>query len=916
MVMASYTTPLPSNPCLVAILLVVNSKSRSGSDVIFHYPPNPKVAPTITKRDPHWYGTPGLPGDESDTSSESDHSDDNDEETTDCDDCSSKTGSRRHDTVGSRTYKSRGSGGTTSLNDDIDEEMPVRTRDSSTFQQSPLQQQSDDHSQEFFSHPPWNTILGLPSSELGGLLSPDKFFNKHRFEVSIDEITYVGAPVFVREDGLWKKPRRKKGKHKHQRQTSNLHGSVEDQGPTDGPSSEGQSGHRLLTSDISGFEAGYGHSDGASDVASEAKSESTSFDGEKDMTMFNLVFVMNPPALEYQIRVSQMYECVVKKFAKALKYAQAMKSYVYHEQQVISQLKDRAKEHKIPMSVLWPNIIEKSSLAQAIAITFNSISIDKIAHVNLGENVGDEKFDSSFQIPLATSTKFHPTYTDPQMPGLWLTTSTIIEDEDRPNALSPNSALLLLEDDNMLLKEVEADMAVPLSHFVQNLTPTKPLKKIAAISDMSLQDVMILAKHLVYWRRARAIPPIKIRDYYVVSPNCNLRSLKKSCEGWTARFPRWAKTSPPPLPSLPEMLQALSEKPKPWARRIPPEHPRTLYVDMLAWLLRHGWVTQLRRYGWIRVSPEVKAAVAVKDELDRRQQQLTQQTQGSPVSRPSTRRGSHCQSYGRGGVTSVTTSPLVTTARARNTSSPSPLRHSVSESPENSRSQAHRSTNGSLSADPQFPSRTASPLVSSTSNRPASDAGSVLSDRTAITIGPPLSPLQRSSNSTGNSRSGATQLHGRQSSPLSIRPTILEAVCDTTTTEESDLALDSMSSDGGQGPSHVAASVSNAFISMPLPRQPSPIPTNISSAANYSSSLVSDPMRPKALESDWLKEIGSMLEAQNEDWRDVWPVLFKYFNGTCAFEDISVLEGWSKKFVSSLIAELERGGWLVTFRHW
>ena len=62
------------------------------------------------------------------------------------------------------------------------------------------------------------------------------------------------------------------------------------------------------------------------------------------MTMFNVVFVVDPPLLEYSMRVKEIYENIIKKFAKALKWEQARTDYVWKESQHILQVRRRARE--------------------------------------------------------------------------------------------------------------------------------------------------------------------------------------------------------------------------------------------------------------------------------------------------------------------------------------------------------------------------------------------------------------------------------------------------------------------------------------------------------------------------------------------------------------------------------------------
>ena len=212
------------------------------------------------------------------------------------------------------------------------------------------------------------------------------------------------------------------------------------------------------------------------------------------------------------------------------------------------------------------------------------------------------------QIPQTMSTSFASTPGDPQTPGLWVTPASLLEDD---GTLSPHAALLLLEDKEMLLKEIEGDkreLAAPLSYFIRELTPTKSLQKMAIRLSLRLPDLQFLARHLIYWRRARAIPPLHIRDIYMVSPLADTKTLSEETEAFERRFPG--------LPGLPQILQSLSSRPLPYGYLIPSQDHKPVYMEILAWLLRGNWVTQLRTFAWVRVSSEIKTKAAIQIKRD------------------------------------------------------------------------------------------------------------------------------------------------------------------------------------------------------------------------------------------------------------------------------------------------------------
>lgn len=272
------------------------------------------------------------------------------------------------------------------------------------------------------------------------------------------------------------------------------------------------------------------------------------------------------------------------------------------------------------VSALNTELISQSSLAKAISTVFTSISASKIASVSLSKQVS-----ISLQIPPITSTPYIPGPTDKACPGLWLTTADSATPADDPAAdentgaphqvLAKHFALLLLDNEATILKDIEASggaLAPALAHYIRSSTPTKSFAQISATSGIPLSTIQMLASHLVYWRRARAIPPLHQRDTYFVSPNCDLSKLGVATAAYQAAFPT--------LPSLPKMLSALSGTPRPYGSFIPSKDHKEAYFAILAWLLRGGWVTQLRTYSRIKVTPEIKKTVEMavrREEVDK-----------------------------------------------------------------------------------------------------------------------------------------------------------------------------------------------------------------------------------------------------------------------------------------------------------
>ena len=69
------------------------------------------------------------------------------------------------------------------------------------------------------------------------------------------------------------------------------------------------------------------------------------------LSMFHMIFVMNPPPPEYQVRADDMYKHVVKKFSRGLKWEQARSKYVLRECEKFQSMK--ARHGKPPPSLTY-----------------------------------------------------------------------------------------------------------------------------------------------------------------------------------------------------------------------------------------------------------------------------------------------------------------------------------------------------------------------------------------------------------------------------------------------------------------------------------------------------------------------------------------------------------------------------------
>jgi nitrogen permease regulator 3-like protein len=614
----------PPEPWLVAIILIV--QSRAGPRCVFHTPANPDleklISPNLRRNDP---GT--------DTESES-SSDEEDEEPVGLGNGGGGGGSS---TAGGRPSNANvdDSNSTTASSAGGDSQRPPSLNSGKTRKRvlnSDLEE-STELTAIGSSTAVLDSVFGLPSDVWEKLLSPTRAWHKRRFEIGINDLAFVGWPVFVREDGYWRKKSRRRKRKKPR--SDKRHESQESKNGEEVVESDQGQKHAGTTSDDEGtFDDAPSAEGENADIAGQdddydANEQNTgSPETDKDtMSMFNVVFVMAPPVLEYSIHLKEMYEHVIKKFSKALKYEQDHSDYVWKEAQRILQIKEQARERgmfyypsinynetykktdnltlDISAESLHDELVARSSLAAAIHSVFDKISKSDIAFVSLKSRSAD------FQIPPTTSIAELPSSNESSLAGMWLTTANSVTTDHSTGVEAPNQvlakhfALLLLESEASILEALKgSELAPALSHYIRSSRPNKSFAQISVLSGIPLDTIHDLAQHLIYWRRARAIPPLHQRDTYIVSPNCDLTQLKRATQAYATAFPT--------LPSLPKMLSALSGTPRPYATFIPSKDHKETYFSILAWLLRGGWVTQLRSFSRVKVTPEIKFAVERK----------------------------------------------------------------------------------------------------------------------------------------------------------------------------------------------------------------------------------------------------------------------------------------------------------------
>lgn len=207
----------------------------------------------------------------------------------------------------------------------------------------------------------WNDLFGYPSNVLAKILLPAMGGHKKRFEVGLNDMVFLGRPVFGKPDGTWKKPRKLRRSSSKSNVTAEKVKDVQEQNRA---TKLETSDYTNKDSETSGLDTGAesrpnlhregetlknkqateegepsekkldikGNRTGKSDTLPPTKTK------QKTLVMFHVVFVLRPPVLEYHLRVKEIYDNVTRKFSKAMTWEQTRSAYVAREAAVITSL--------------------------------------------------------------------------------------------------------------------------------------------------------------------------------------------------------------------------------------------------------------------------------------------------------------------------------------------------------------------------------------------------------------------------------------------------------------------------------------------------------------------------------------------------------------------------------------------------
>ena len=452
-------------------------------------------------------------------------------------------------------------------------------------------------------------VLGFSEDSVEKLLSPGCWCDRQKFETSLDGLTFIGHPIYAAQDGSWAHkhthdttPRKQDARNTTQSESAlavleNIgENDVERPGITiTEPKTPAKAVHDF-THVPESFESHGGLSLGTSMNSGSTTSPAT----PEPLMSFSVVFVVRTDRTDNQsAEVSELYTHVLKKLSKALHYCQKHNSYIGTQSRKLMTLKAKAKQDGTSKAALCQQMVDSCELAWALKEVFEKISAGTVADIRLEEK------EMSLHVP-----------------------KKLQSDELQ---VEPHCGLLLLEDKETLLRELTHPDASALVHFLRGHTPNKSLQKLAGRLGMSVDHVLHLARYLVTWQKARAIAPLHARNIHILGPEAPLAHLQKHIATYARLFPV--------LPSLPRMLEVLFERPRirgmplRYVSMMPSKDHREPYMAVLAFLVQHRFVQQLKTSGWLR-APGVLEKNAAAATINQNRRPLSVASLLSPQLRP------------------------------------------------------------------------------------------------------------------------------------------------------------------------------------------------------------------------------------------------------------------------------------------
>ncbi|PWN39446.1 hypothetical protein IE81DRAFT_326548 [Ceraceosorus guamensis] len=497
----------------------------------------------------------------------------------------------------------------------------------------------------------YTTYLGYQEVFLASLLSPHRDACHARFELTVDDVAFVGHPVCADASANWgdvpddaiQRPAGHPPPQPHSPARGRAPRAEEEMPAAEGAAREVASQEHAQTSEDFGSESclpsdSKRERDAASTLSSQVNSYAVSSGQHRSgITAFHLVLVLDRPdpsadmpQLDTSTWSAMFHDAVCFKLTAALWAEQVRCGYVASESEHLLSLKETCRDRGDTFNSYVSSALRSSSLARLLRSLYSSLSRGENAFVSVNDNI-----EAHLQLPpllrshgaKLSRLREVETCLDPNdhllaagAGGRWGGSGDAWDEASRATGplLLPWKTLLLSESAGLgrvpASSDDESDSPVMrgdgiegwAKRFTAYLKPTLAgVPTFGELADLLAwdlyDDVFPMVRHLIYYRDARVVDVPRIHSMYAISPLFYLRSLPRLSTSWHRAFPD--------EPSLPAFLSTFSASLRPFAVNFGRNQRQTAF-DALVWLLRHDVIVQMHARLRLVATEEIKRDAA------------------------------------------------------------------------------------------------------------------------------------------------------------------------------------------------------------------------------------------------------------------------------------------------------------------
>ncbi|KZT50583.1 hypothetical protein CALCODRAFT_179584 [Calocera cornea HHB12733] len=440
----------------------------------------------------------------------------------------------------------------------------------------------------------YDRVLDFDAPTLAEILAPARELCYQKFELVVDDLAFVGHPVCVARDGVWR--------------MDNLSAP-----PARGASPERERGRSLPPSSTPAPARS-----GSPDVA-QARTQTPSTPAPERITFFHLVLVIDRPdpasyhTSDLSAFLAPYHAQIAFKLTAGLLHEEARAAYVSAAVGALLNLQEQAlgrglwyEEFSLDATAQGGN-----ALARLMRDVYEAVHLDATCKVAINHIVVD------VQLPPRALREDWGEQLELEDELLWEDGEGFGPDVAVDRAvygwvpkLRPWSALLVLDEggevagEDMDTSDEQREAGELRQRFFATVSPTLSLADVSTLLDLDLYaDVFPLARALIYTRKAKLVDVVRENlksIYYPTSdPDVSCVTLPPPCPvhsdppcSLPDHFHAFARRFPA-LPHLAAILSSLSLSPAPFASIVPAPKDRQAYLDALIWLLERGLVQMM-----------------------------------------------------------------------------------------------------------------------------------------------------------------------------------------------------------------------------------------------------------------------------------------------------------------------------------